>query len=67
MSSSIVEKSFTKAPNQINLGVKGMTCASCVRRVERAIGKLPDDSLLARLHDDLASNVLISDLDDPEA
>ncbi|MCL7927109.1 MAG: succinylglutamate desuccinylase/aspartoacylase family protein [marine benthic group bacterium] len=37
------------------------------KKMERAIGKLPDDSLLARLHDDLASNVLISDLDEPEA
>jgi len=37
------------------------------KKMERAIGKLPDDSLLARLHDDLASNVFISDLDEPEA
>jgi hypothetical protein len=35
--------------------------------MERVIGKLPEDSLLSRLHDDLASNVLVSDLDDPEA
>jgi predicted deacylase len=41
--------------------------ARAFQKMERAIGKLPDDSLLARLHDDLASNVLISDLDDPEA
>ncbi|MEJ2548493.1 MAG: M14 family metallopeptidase [Gemmatimonadota bacterium] len=37
------------------------------RKMEKAIGKLPDDSLLARLHDDLASNLLVSDLDEPEA
>lgn len=37
------------------------------RKMEKAIGKLPDDSLLARLHDDLASNVLVSELDEPEA
>jgi predicted deacylase len=35
-------------------------------KMERVLGKLPEDSLLARLHDDLASNVLVSDLDDSE-
>ena len=40
---------------------------SAFRKMERVIGKLPDDSLLARLHDDLASNVFVSELDDPEA
>lgn len=37
------------------------------QKMERAIGKLPDDSLLSRLHDDLASNVLVSDLDEPDS
>ncbi|MBT8397803.1 MAG: succinylglutamate desuccinylase/aspartoacylase family protein [Gemmatimonadetes bacterium] len=37
-----------------------------LRKMERTIGKLPDDSLLSRLHEDLASNVLVSDLDEPE-
>ena len=37
------------------------------QKMERVIGKLPDDSLLARLHDDLASNVFVSELDEPEA
>lgn len=30
------------ALKRINLPVEGMTCASCVRRVENAIRKLPD-------------------------
>lgn len=34
--------------------------------MERVIGKRPEHSLLSRLHDDLASNVLVSDLDEPE-
>jgi predicted deacylase len=33
------------------------------KKMERVLGKLPEDSLLSRLHDDLGSNVLISDLD----
>jgi predicted deacylase len=37
------------------------------RKMKRVLGKLPEDSLLARLHDDLASNLLVSDLDEPEA
>lgn len=36
-------------------------------KMRAAIGKLPADDLLARLHDDLATNVLVSDLDDYEA
>jgi predicted deacylase len=36
------------------------------KKMERVLGKLPEDSLLARLHDDLATNVLVSDLDEPE-
>jgi predicted deacylase len=39
---------------------------SAFRKMERALGKLPEESLLARLHDDLATNVMVSDLDDPE-
>ena len=34
------------------------------RKMERVFGKLPEDSLLSRLHDDLATNVLVSELDD---
>lgn len=40
--------------------------STAFRKMERVIGKLPEDSLLSRLHEDLASNVLVSDLDDPE-
>ncbi len=39
---------------------------SAFKKMSRVIGKLPEDSLLARLHDDLATNVLVSDLDDME-
>jgi hypothetical protein len=35
------------------------------RKMERVLGKLPEDSLLSRLHDDLASNLWVFDLDDP--
>ncbi len=31
----------TAAPEQIRFGVKGMTCASCVRRIERALSAVP--------------------------
>ena len=31
----------TSTPFDIDLGVGGMTCASCVSRVERALGKVP--------------------------
>ncbi|MGD2123725.1 MAG: M14 family metallopeptidase [Gemmatimonadota bacterium] len=34
------------------------------RKMERVLGKLPEDSLLSRLHDDLASNLWVFDLDD---
>ena len=40
--------------------------ARALRKLERAVGKLPDDSLLARLHDDLASSVLKSELDEED-
>ena len=39
---------------------------SAFKKMSRVIGKLPEDSLLARLHDDLAASVLVSDLDDME-
>src|SRR6187549_2769899 len=31
----------TTAPSTLDLGVAGMTCASCVSRVERALKKVP--------------------------
>src|SRR5215207_9869722 len=31
----------TTAPDTLDLGVSGMTCASCVSRVERALKKVP--------------------------
>lgn len=37
---------------------------AAMRKMERALDKLPEDSLLSRLHDDLATNVMISELDD---
>jgi len=33
--------SSTTAPSTLDLGVSGMTCASCVNRVERALKKVP--------------------------
>jgi hypothetical protein len=39
---------------------------SAFKKMERVLGKLPEESLLARLHDDLATNVMVSDLDDME-
>src|ERR1700757_2360865 len=30
-----------KAAAEIDLGIEGMTCASCVRRVEKALGRVP--------------------------
>ena len=39
---------------------------SAFRKMERVLGKIPEESLLARLQDDLATNVVVSDLDDPE-
>jgi hypothetical protein len=39
---------------------------SAFRKMERVLGKLPEDSLLSRLQDDLATNVLLSDLDEIE-
>lgn len=39
--SGLAQSQEDVALNEITLGVRGMTCASCVRRVERALGKLP--------------------------
>src|SRR3954462_7163068 len=40
--------SSTTAPTTLDLGVAGMTCASCVNRVERALKKVPgvDDAVV---------------------
>ncbi|MDR2878023.1 MAG: heavy metal translocating P-type ATPase, partial [Chromatiales bacterium] len=40
-SSSTVDSSKHSASKRIDIGVGGMTCAACVRRVERAIAKQP--------------------------
>lgn len=39
---------------------------SAFQKMARVLGKLPEDSLLARLHGDLATSVLVSDLDELE-
>jgi len=31
----------SQAPAELDIGVSGMTCASCVRRVEKALGRVP--------------------------
>lgn len=36
------------------------------KKMERVLGKLPEHHLLSRLRDDLASNVMVSELDEPE-
>ena len=35
-------------------------------KMERVIGKLPEDGLLSRLRDALATNVVVADFDEPE-
>ena len=37
-----------------------------LKKMERVVGKLPDDNLLSRLHDDLATNLLVSEMDEPD-
>ena len=37
-----------------------------LKKMERVVGKLPDDNLLPRLHDDLATNLLVSEMDEPD-
>ena len=41
IAASIDEAGYTPVVEEIELPVRGMTCASCVGRVERALGKLP--------------------------
>src|SRR3990172_6039965 len=38
---SIAEAGYTPGVEETEFPVRGMTCASCVGRVERALGKLP--------------------------
>ncbi|MHC4707726.1 MAG: heavy metal translocating P-type ATPase [Planctomycetota bacterium] len=42
MEEMVESKTDSPKPITIDIGVRGMTCASCVGRVERAIKKLPD-------------------------
>ena len=37
----------TAPPTDLDLGVSGMTCASCVRRVEKALGRVPGVTAVA--------------------
>ncbi|MFZ5894603.1 MAG: heavy metal translocating P-type ATPase [Myxococcota bacterium] len=41
MSTVSTETIRTPSPSQVDLAVGGMTCASCVRRVEKAVPKVP--------------------------
>lgn len=47
----------------LELAVQGMTCASCVQRVERKIGKLPGASAVVNLATEQATVELSEDLD----
>jgi Cu+-exporting ATPase len=47
----------------LDLAVQGMTCASCVQRVERKIGKLPGASAVVNLATEQARVELTEDLD----
>lgn len=45
---SAIEGAGYNVPSQpLELGIEGMTCASCVGRIERALGKLPSVSQVA--------------------
>lgn len=37
----VVETGYTPLTDTVELGVTGMTCAACVQRVEKALGKVP--------------------------
>ncbi len=50
----------------IDLAVSGMTCASCVARVEKKIGKLPGASALVNLATETAQVTLTDDVDAAE-
>ncbi len=42
MDALVVERNADGRPRaEVDLGVQGMSCASCIRRVERALGKVP--------------------------
>ena len=38
---AVQKAGYEVAVQEINLGIQGMTCASCVARVEKALGKVP--------------------------
>jgi Cation transport ATPase len=38
---AIQQAGYDVAVQEINLGIQGMTCASCVGRLEKALGKVP--------------------------
>ncbi|MCG5243668.1 heavy metal translocating P-type ATPase [Azospirillum doebereinerae] len=38
---STTTASVPQSPAELDIGVSGMTCASCVRRVEKALGRVP--------------------------
>ena len=57
----------THAPRTITLPIRGMTCASCVRRIEKALNALPG---VAGAHVNLATEraeVALSDAADRQA
>lgn len=38
---TVENQATPKAAAEIDLGIEGMTCASCVRLVEKALGRVP--------------------------
>jgi P-type Cu+ transporter len=62
-SSAATATGFTDATQMIDLEVTGMTCASCVSRVERKLGKVPGVSASVNLATATARVTYPSDLD----
>ncbi|RRV27407.1 copper-translocating P-type ATPase [Pseudomonas sp. o96-267] len=66
---SAIEGAGYSVPNQpLELGIEGMTCASCVGRIERALNKLPGVSQVAvNLADEKARLQVLAGFDPQQA
>jgi len=47
ISASTAANARDKATTDLDLGIEGMTCASCVRRIEKALGQVPGVSAVS--------------------